>query len=129
MNSTRRCYLTGAPKNSIRTSLTVIAANSSFRFRGDTLEVGQVRRELGVRYVAVIGVQRACERVRISAQLIDAGSRSLRWAERYDREARDIFAVQDEVADQIAAVLVANVARAERDRIARKPVKTLQAYD
>lgn len=109
--------------------LTVIAANSSFRFRGDTLEVGQVRRELGVRYVAAIGVQRAGGRVRISAQLIDAGSRSLRWAERYDREARDIFAVQDEVADQIAAVLVANVARAERDRIARKPVKTLQSYD
>lgn len=109
--------------------LTVIAANSSFRFRSDTLEVEQVRRELGVRYVAVIGVQRAGERVRVSAQLIDANSRSIRWAERYDREARDIFAVQDEVADQIAAVLVANVARAERDRIARKPVETLQAYD
>ena len=109
--------------------LTVIAANSSFQFRGDTLEVERVRRELGVRYVAVIGVQREGERVRVSAQLIDANSRSLRWAERYDREAHDIFAVQDEVADQIAAVLVANVARAERDRIARKPAETLQAYD
>jgi TolB-like protein len=109
--------------------LTVIAANSSFQFRGDTLDVERVRRELGVRYVAVIGVQRAGERVRVSTRLIDAGSRSLRWAERYDREARDIFAVQDEVADQIAALLVANVARAERDRIARKPVEALQAYD
>lgn len=109
--------------------LTVIAANSSFRFRGDTLDVERVRRELGVRYVAVIGVQRAGERVRVSAQLIDTSSRSLRWAERYDREAGDIFAVQDEVADQIAAVLVANVTRAERDRIARKPVDALQAYD
>lgn len=109
--------------------LTVIAANSSFQFRGDTPDVQRVRRELGVRYVATIGVRREGERVRVSAQLIDANSRSLRWAERYDREAPDIFAVQDEVADQIAAVLVANVARAERDRIARKPVETFQAYD
>lgn len=109
--------------------LTVIAANSSFQFRGAALEEERVRRELGVRYVAVIGVQREGERVRVSAQLVDADSRSLRWAERYDREARDIFAVQDEVAEQIAAVLVANVARAERERIARKPVETLQAYD
>ena len=89
----------------------------------------RVRRELGVRYVAVIGVQRAGERVRVSAQLIDADRRSLRWAERYDRQAQDIFAVQDEVAEQIAAVLVAHVARAERERIARKPIETLQAYD
>jgi adenylate cyclase len=109
--------------------LTVIAANSSFRFRGDSPDVDRVRRELGVRYVAIIEVQRAAERVRVTAQLIDADRRSLRWAERYDRLARDIFAVQDEVAEQIAAVLVAHVARAERERIARKPVETLQAYD
>jgi adenylate cyclase len=109
--------------------LTVIAANSSFRFRGDRPDVDRVRRELGVRYVAVIEVQRAGERVRVTAQLIDAGRRSLRWAERYDRLAQDIFAVQDEVAEQIAAVLVAHVARAERERIAQKPVETLQAYD
>lgn len=109
--------------------LTVIAANSSFKFRGDSPDVDRVRRELGVRYVAVIGVQRAGERIRVSAQLIDADRSSLRWAERYDRQAQDIFAVQDEVAEQIAAVLVAHVARAERERIARKPAETLQAYD
>jgi TolB-like protein len=109
--------------------LTVIAANSSFRFRGDSPDVDRMRRELGVRYVAVIEVQRAGERVRVTAQLIDADRRSLRWAERYDRLAQDILAVQDEVAEQIAAVLVAHVARAERERIARKPVETLQAYD
>jgi TolB-like protein len=109
--------------------LTVIAANSSFQFPSDSLELDRVRRELGVRYLAFIGVQRAGERVRVSAQLVDANSRSLRWAERYDRQAQDIFAVQDEVAEQIAAVLVAHVARAERERIASKPVETLQAYD
>jgi TolB-like protein len=109
--------------------LAVIAANSSFRFRGDSPDVDRVRRELGVRYVAIIGVQRAGERVRVTAQLIDTGRRSLRWAEHYDRLAQDIFAVQDEVADQIAAVMVAHVARAERERIARKPVEALQAYD
>lgn len=109
--------------------LTVMAANSSFQFRGDNLELNRIQRELGVRYLAFIGVQRADERVRVSAQLIDANSRSLRWAERYDRDAQDIFAVQDEVAEQIAAVLVAHVARAERERIASKPIDTLRAYD
>jgi len=109
--------------------LTVIAANSSLRFRDDSPDTDRVRRELGVRYMAPIGVQRAGERVRVSAQLFDADNRSLRWAERYDRKAQDIFAIQDEVAEQIAAVLVAHVARAERERVARKPVETLQAYD
>jgi len=109
--------------------MTVIAANSSFRFRGDNPDMERARRELGVRYIAVIGVQRAGKRVRVSAQLIDADRSSLRWAERYDRQAKDIFAVQDEVAEQIAAVLVAHVARAERERIARKPAEALQAYD
>jgi adenylate cyclase len=111
------------------TGLTVVAANSSFQFRGDSFEVSRVRQELGVRYLACIGVQRAGERVRVSAQLVDADSRSLRWAERYDRQAHDIFAIQDEVAEQIAAMLVAYVARGERERVASKPAGTLQAYD
>jgi TolB-like protein len=109
--------------------LNVIAANSSFQFRSDSLDIDRVRRELGVRYLAAISVQRAGERIRVSAQLIDTDTRSLRWAERYDRQVQDIFAVQDEVAEQIAAVLVAYVAKSERERVARKPVETLQAYD
>jgi adenylate cyclase len=82
-----------------------------------------------VRYVATVGVQRDGSRVRVRVRLIDAGTRSVRWADRYDRHLRDIFAVQDEVAEQIAGVLAAHVSRAERERAERKPPETLQAYD
>ena len=77
--------------------LFVIARNSSFQFKGKSPDVRQVGRELGVRYVLEGSIRRAGDRVRISAQLIDAVTGAHRWGERYDRELKDVFAVQDEV--------------------------------
>jgi TolB-like protein len=79
-------------------ALLVIARNSSFAFKGKPTKVQDVARELGVAYVVEGSVRRAADRVRITAQLIDAGTGNHLWAERYDREMRDIFALQDEVA-------------------------------
>jgi TolB-like protein len=81
--------------------LFVIARNSSFQYKGKSPDIRQVGRELGVRYVLEGSIRRAGDRVRISAQLIDAVTGAHRWAERYDRELKDIFAVQDEVSRAI----------------------------
>src|SRR2546429_5837316 len=93
--------------------LFVIARNSSFIYKGKPVDVRQVGRELGVRYVLEGSIRRAGDRVRITAQLIDAANGAHRWAERYDRELKDVFAVQDEVAQTIVAVLAAHVNKAE----------------
>ena len=85
--------------------LFVIARNSSFQYKGREVDVRQVGRELGVRYVLEGSIRRAGDRVRISAQLIDASTGAHRWAERYDRELKDVFAVQDEVARTIVTIL------------------------
>ena len=77
-------------------SLFVIACHSSFAFKG-TIRIQEVARELGVAYIVEGSVRRAADRVRISAQLMDAATGNHLWAERYDRDALDIFAVQDEV--------------------------------
>src|SRR5262245_15134081 len=78
--------------------LFVIARNSSFKYKGKVADMRQIGQELGARYVLEGSVRRAGNRVRISAQLIDAASSVHRWAERYDRTVEDIFAVHDEVA-------------------------------
>src|SRR4029453_6578547 len=78
--------------------LLVIARNSSFQYKGKSIDVRQVGRELGVRYVLEGSIRRAGDRVRISAQLVDAVTGAHRWAERYDRKLEDVFAVQDDVA-------------------------------
>jgi adenylate cyclase len=109
--------------------LFVIARNSSFQYKGRSPDVRQVGRELGVRYVLEGSIRRAGDRVRISAQLIDAVTGGQRWGERYDREVKDVFAVQDEVSRAIAAILVAQVNKAEVERTLLKPPATLQAYD
>ena len=96
--------------------LFVIARNSSFRYKGRVVDLGQVGRELGVRYVLEGSVRRGGDRVRITAQLIDAGTRVHRWADRYDQELKDVFAIQDDVARTIAAILVAHVNMAEAER-------------
>ena len=75
--------------------LFVIARNSSFQYKGKSLDVRQVGRELGVRYVLEGGIRRTGDRIRISAQLVDAVTGAHRWAERYDRKLDDVFAVQD----------------------------------
>src|SRR5258708_4452782 len=101
--------------------LLVIARNSSFQYKGKAVDIRQVGRELGARYVLEGSVRRSGDRVRITAQLIDAETGAHRWAERYDREVRDVFAVQDEVARAIVATLAAHVNRAEIERAMLKP--------
>jgi len=109
--------------------LFVIARNSSFQYKGKSPDIRQVGRELGVRYVLEGSIRRAGERVRITGQLIDATTGAHRWAERYDRELNDVFAVQDEVARSIVAVLAAHINKAEAERTALKPPATWKAHD
>jgi adenylate cyclase len=109
--------------------LLVIARNSTFRYKGKALDVRQIGRELGARYVLEGSIRRSGDRVRINAQLIDAVSGVHRWAERYDRELSDIFVVQDEVARTIVTVLAAHVTQAEAERTLLKPPSTWEAYD
>ena len=118
--------ITGLSKMS---GLFVIARNSVFTYKGKPVNVRQVGRDLGVRYVLEGGVQRAGTRVRITAQLVDARSGYHLWAERYDREVRDIFALQDEVTKQIVRALAVKVTEAEKARIGRVPTGVLEAYD
>ena len=109
--------------------LFVIARNSSFKYKDRPIDLRQVGRELGVRYVLEGSTRRIGDRVRITAQLIDAETGAHRWAERYDRELKDVFAIQDELARTIAAVLAAHVNKAETERTLLKPPSTWQAYD
>ncbi|MCP3413583.1 hypothetical protein NLM16_05660 [Bradyrhizobium brasilense] len=109
--------------------LFVIARNSSFRYKGKAVDLRQVGQELGVRYVLEGSVRRGNDRVRITAQLIDAASGVHRWAERYDQKLQDVFTIQDDVARTIAAILVAHVNMAEAERTLLKPPATWQAYD
>ena len=110
-------------------ALFVIARNSSFQYKGKAVDVRQVGCELGVRYVLEGSVRRSGRRVRISAQLVDAVSGAHRWAERYDRQLEDAFALQDEVARAIAPILAAHVNKAEIERALNKPPVAWQAYD
>jgi adenylate cyclase len=109
--------------------LFVIARNSSFQYKGKAVDVRQVGRELGVRYVLQGSIRRAGDRVRISVQLADAVTGAQRWAERYERQLDDVFAVQDEVACTIVAILAAHVNKAEIERTINKAPETWQAYD
>jgi len=109
--------------------LFVIARNSSFRYKGKAVDLRQVGRELGVRYILEGSVRRGGDRVRINAQLIVAGTGIHRWAERYDQELKDVFAIQNDVAHTIAAILVAHVNLAEAERTLLKPPATWHAYD
>ena len=109
--------------------LFVIARNSSFKYKGRAVDLRQVGRELGVRYALEGSIRRGGDRVRISVQLIDSGTGAHRWADRYDCEMKDVFAIQDEVARTIAAVLAAHVNKAEAERTLLKPPALWQAYD
>ena len=109
--------------------LFVIARNSSFQYKGKATDVRQVGRELGVRYVLEGSVRRGRDRLRISAQLIDAATGAHRWAEHYDRKLREVFAVQDEVVGTIAAILAAHVRKAETERARTKTPNSWEAYD
>jgi adenylate cyclase len=109
--------------------LTVIARNSSFTYKGRSVDVREIGRELGVRSVLEGSIRRAGQRVRITAQLIDATSGSHLWAERYDRDLTDIFAVQDEVTTQIVGALKVTLSPAEKARLVEKEPSNIAAYD
>jgi TolB-like protein len=109
--------------------LFVVARNSSFTYRGKAARVTDVARELGARYVLEGSVRRAGNRVRINAQLIDAASGTHLWAQRYDRSLEDLFSVQDEVTQNIVAVLPARVQTAALEHASRKISSSLDAYD
>jgi adenylate cyclase len=109
--------------------LFVIARNSSFVYKGRAVNVPEVARELGVRHVLEGSVRKAGNRVRVTAQLIDGKSGGHVWAERYDRELSDIFAVQDEVTGAIVKALSVKLTAAERRRAARRGSDSMEAYD
>jgi adenylate cyclase len=109
-------------------SLFVIARNSSFTYKGRAVDVKQVGRELGVRYVLEGSVRRAGNRVRVTAQLIAAEAGNHVWANRYDRDLADIFALQDEITEAVATAVAPAIADAERQRAMRKPPGSLDAW-
>jgi len=107
----------------------VTARNSSFTYKGQAVDVTQVGRELGVRYVLEGSVRKGGSRVRITAQLIEAATGNHIWAERYDRELDNIFELQDEITVKIAAAVEPELASSEQKRSIRKPTSDLQAWD
>ena len=109
--------------------LFVIARNSGFAYKGKTVDVKQVGRELGVRYVLEGSVRRYANRVRITGQLIEAETGTHLWAERYERPLDDIFAVQDEITLSVVGAIEPNLRQAEIDRTKRKRPDNLDAYD
>ena len=109
--------------------LFVIARNSSFTYKGRAVDVKRIGRELGVRYVLEGSVRRGGSRVRITAQLIDAETGNHVWAERYDRDLNDIFAVQDEITDAVAISIMPAIVKMEQHRAVRKPPESLGAWE
>lgn len=109
--------------------LFVIARNSSFTYRGPAVDVKQVGRELGVRYVLEGSVRKAANRVRITGQLIDATTGGHLWAERFEGTLDDIFELQDQVAASVVGAMAPQLERAEIERAQRTPTTSLSAYD
>jgi TolB-like protein/Tfp pilus assembly protein PilF len=109
--------------------LFVIARNSSFVYKGKSVDIKQVGRELGVRYVLEGSVRKAGDRVRVTAQLLDAQTGAHLWAERYDRLLDDIFAVQDEVTMSVIGAIEPSLRKIEMERVKRKRPDSLDAYD
>jgi TolB-like protein/cytochrome c-type biogenesis protein CcmH/NrfG len=109
--------------------LFVIARNSAFTYKGKAVKVQEVSQELGVRYVLEGSVQKAHNRVRINVQLIDATTSGHVWAERYDRELHDIFALQDEVTQRVVAALRVELTENEQAHLQPKRTDNVEAYD
>jgi TolB-like protein/class 3 adenylate cyclase len=110
-------------------SLFVIARNSSFTYKGKAVDIKQVGRELGVRYVLEGSVRKAGSRVRITGQLIDSETGAHIWAERYDGDSADVFELQDKVTLDVVAAITPRLEQAEIDRSSRVPTANLRAYD
>ncbi len=109
--------------------LFVLARNSSFTYKGQAIDVKQVGRELGVRYVLEGSVRKAGNRVRITGQLIDAATGAHLWADRFDGSLEDVFDLQDKVASSVAGVIEPALQAAETARSANRPTADLTAYD
>src|SRR3979411_9255 len=109
--------------------LFVIARDSSFAYKGRTADVKQIGRELGVRYVVEGGVRKAAQRVRITAQLIDASTGAHLWADHFDGDLEDIFDLQDQVTASVVGAIAPKLEQAEIERAKRKPTESLDAYD
>ena len=109
-------------------SLFVIARNSCFTYKGRTVDVKQIGRELGVRYVLEGSLRKAGNRIRVTAQLVEAETGKHDWAERYDRDFADIFAVQDEITEAVTIAIAPAIAEAEQHRAMRKPPGSLDAW-
>jgi TolB-like protein len=109
--------------------LQVISRHASFQYRGGSLDLRRIGRELGVDYIVEGSVRRIGERIRVTAQLVDAASATHLWAERYDRDLKDLFAVQDEVVQTIVGTLVGRVQAAGAEQAKRKPPSNLAAYE
>jgi adenylate cyclase len=107
----------------------VISRSTSFTYKGRAVDVGKAARELSVRYVLEGSVRRAGNRVRITGQLIDAETGHHLWADRYDRELGDVFAVQDEIAQSIAVAIAPGIIWAEVQNAQRKDPGQLDAWD
>jgi len=110
-------------------SLFVIARNSSFTYKGKAVDIKQVGRELGVRYLLEGSVRKSAGRVRITGQLIDSATGAHVWGERYDGKLEDVFELQDQVTASVVGELLVNVQLAEIERANRKPTANLDAYD
>jgi adenylate cyclase len=109
--------------------LFVIARNSTFQYKGKAVDVKEVSRELGIRYVLEGSVRKAGDKVRINAQLIDATTGGHLWAERYDGQMEDIFSLQDKITQKIVAALAVKLTSGEKENIASKGTDNIEAYD
>jgi adenylate cyclase len=110
-------------------ALFVIARNSSFTYKGKAVDIKQVGRELGVRYVLEGSVRKAGNRLRITGQLIDATTGSHLWADRFEGGVEDLFELQDQVTSRVVGAIEPELEQAEIERARRKPTRDLQAYD
>ena len=111
------------------TWLFVIARNSSFTYKGQHVDIRQVGRELGVRYVLEGSVRKGGDRIRVTGQLIEAETGNHLWADRYDRALEDVFAIQDEITESVIGCIQPEVYAAEHDRAKRKPPQSLDAWE
>ena len=109
--------------------LFVISRHSVFTYKGKAIKIAEVGQELGVRHVLEGSVRKANGRVRITAQLVDATTEGHLWAERYDRDLKDIFALQDEVTQKIVAALAVKLTEDEKKRLVHKYTDNMEAYD
>jgi adenylate cyclase len=110
-------------------SLTVMARNAVFPFKGKNVKPAEIGRELGVQYIVEGSVRRAGDRVRVNVQLTDASAGKLLWSQQYDQELKDVFAVQDEVTRQVAGALAINLTQVGQRLALSKPPESLGAYD